>query len=232
VRSYTRNVHVVVIDDQLRMVELVTSYLEENGVTTTGCHDGDSGLAAISAQDPDVVVLDLMMPGLSGTAVCRALRAAGNDVPIIMLTARGEVAERVDGLEAGADDYLVKPFALEELHARIRALGRRRDDARLEACVAVGDVTVDLGARRVWVAEDEVTFARREFDVLATLADPPGVVVSRLRLYEQVWDEVEENLNSNTLEVYISRLRHRLAMSRNVTIATVRGIGYRLDVAR
>jgi DNA-binding response OmpR family regulator len=223
-------VHVVVIDDQPRMVELVTSYLEENDVSTTGCHDGDSGLAAISAHDPDVVVLDLMMPGLSGTAVCRALRAAGNDVPIIMLTARGEVAERVAGLEAGADDYLVKPFALEELYARVRAIARRREEGPPTASITAGDVTVDLGARRVWVGDTEVTFARREFDVLATLAEPPGAVVSRLRLYEEVWDEVEENLHSNTLEVYISRLRHRLATSSNVTIATVRGIGYRLDV--
>jgi DNA-binding response OmpR family regulator len=225
-------VHVVVIDDQPRMVELVTSYLEESGITAIGCHDGESGLAAIAEHDPDVVVLDLMMPGLSGTAVCRALRAAGNDVPVIMLTARGEVAERVAGLEAGADDYLVKPFALEELQARIRAIARRRNDGQLTAPIVLGDVTVDLGARRVWVADAEVTFARREFDVLATLADPPGTVVSRLRLYEEVWDEFEENLNSNTLEVYISRLRQRLAASRDVTIATVRGIGYRLDVSR
>ena len=181
----------MVIDDQPRMVELITGYLEEHGLSTTGCHDGDSGLSAITEHDPDVVVLDLMMPGLSGTAVCRALRAAGNDVPIIMLTARGEVAERVAGLEAGADDYLVKPFALEELHARIRAIARRRDDAPPVARIAVGDVTIDLGARRVWVGEDEVTFARREFDVLAALADPPDTVVSRLRLYEEVWEEVE-----------------------------------------
>lgn len=222
----------MVIDDQPRMVELVTGYLEENGVRAIGCHDGDSGLSAITEHEPDVVVLDLMMPGLSGTAVCRALRAAGNDVPIIMLTARGEVAERVAGLEAGADDYLVKPFALEELHARIRAIARRRDDASSSACISVGDVTVDLGARRVWVADTEVTFARREFDLLAALADPPGDVVPRLRLYEEVWDEVEENVHSNTLEVYIARLRNRLATSQSVSIATVRGIGYRLDVIR
>ena len=220
----------MVIDDQPRMVELVTSYLEENGVVATGCHDGDSGLAAIIEHDPDAVVLDLMMPGLSGTAVCRTLRAAGNDVPIIMLTARGEVRERVAGLEAGADDYLVKPFALEELHARIRAIARRRDDAPTAARIELGDVVVDLGARRVWVADEEVTLTRKEFDVLTTLADPVGAVVSRLRLYDEVWDGVEEDLRSNTLEVAVSRLRQRLARSRAVVITTVRGIGYRLDV--
>jgi DNA-binding response OmpR family regulator len=225
-------VHVVVIDDQPRMVELVTGYLEDHGVTSTGCHDGDSGLAAITREDPDAVVLDLMMPGLGGTAVCRALRSAGNDVPIIMLTARGEVSERVAGLEAGADDYLVKPFALEELYARIRAIARRRDEASPAASVSVGDVTIDLGARRVWVAGTESSFTRRELDLLAALAESAGTVVSRLRLYEVVWDEVEENLNSNTLEVYISRLRHHLASSQDVTITTLRGIGYRLDVSR
>jgi len=213
------------------MVELVTGFLEENGVSAIGRHDGDSGLAAIVEHDPDVVVLDLMMPGLSGTAVCRALRAAGNDVPIIMLTARGEVSERVAGLEAGADDYLVKPFALEELHARIRALARRRDPAPTTARIELGDVAIDLGARRVWVGDEEAAVRRREFDVLAVLADPPGAVVSRLRLYEEVWDGVEEDLHSNTLEVVMSRLRQRLAASRQVTITTMRGIGYRLDVS-
>jgi DNA-binding response OmpR family regulator len=220
----------VVIDDQARMVELVTGYLEDNGISTTGCHDGDSGLSAIIEHDPDVVVLDLMMPGLSGTAVCRTLRAAGNDVPIIILTARGEVSERVAGLEAGADDYLVKPFALEELHARIRSIARRLDESITTARVEVGDVVIDVGSRRVWAGDNEMALARREFDVLSTLADPPGAVVSRLRLYEEVWDGVEEDLHSNTLEVYISRLRHRLAASKSVTVTTMRGIGYRLDV--
>jgi DNA-binding response OmpR family regulator len=224
-------VQVVVIDDQPRMVELVTGFLEENGVSATGCHDGDSGLEAIIERDPDVVVLDLMMPGLSGTAVCRALRAAGNDVPIIMLTARGEVRERVAGLEAGADDYLVKPFALEELHARIRALARRRQELPTAALLELGDLTIDFGARRVWIGDEEVAVRRREFDVLAVLADPPGAVVSRLRLYEEVWDGVEEDLHSNTLEVIVSRLRHRLEGSRHVRITTMRGIGYRLDVS-
>src|SRR3954452_20302553 len=223
------SVRVVVIEDQTRMLQLVTRYLEEKGVSTTGCADGDTGLDAVIDTDPDVVVLDLMLPGLSGLAVCRALRAAGNDVPVIMLTARGEVSERVAGLEAGADDYLVKPFALEELHARIRAIARRRDESPTAARLELGDLVVDFGARRAWVADEEVVLARREFDVLATLADPPGAVVSRLRLYDEVWDGVEEDLRSNTLEVYISRLRQRLAASRTVVITTVRGIGYRLD---
>ncbi|MFN8195302.1 MAG: response regulator transcription factor [Nocardioidaceae bacterium] len=222
--------HVVVIEDQERMLELVTSYLGEVGVDTTACADGESGLMAVADANPDVVVLDLMLPGISGTGVCKALRAAGNDVPIIMLTARGEVGERVAGLEAGADDYLVKPFALEELHARIRAVARRREEPTDR--FSLGDVMIDLAARRVWVADREVSLARREFDVLSTLADRAGWVVSRQRLYDAVWDGADEDLRSNSLEVYISRVRHHLAGSSSVTITTLRGVGYRLDVRR
>lgn len=222
-------VRVVVIDDQVRMVELVTSYLSEKGVDASGYHDGESGLAAIQAMSPDAVVLDLMLPMMSGTGVCKALRAAGNDVPILMLTARGEVSERVAGLEAGADDYLVKPFALEELYARLKAIARRREptDPRLVA----GDVVVDPDTRRVLVGGVEVAFARREFDLLAVLMDPPGRVVSRQRLYDEVWDG-EADLRSNALEVYVSRVRQHLGSSADVSITTMRGIGYRLDVRR
>jgi DNA-binding response OmpR family regulator len=220
-------VHVVVVDDHPRMVELVTGFLTEKGARATGCLDGESGLEAIANSDPDAVVLDLMLPGMSGTGVCRALRAAGNDVPVIMLTARGEVRERVAGLESGADDYLVKPFALEELYARLQAIVRRRGE--VTSRLSAGDVVVDLDTRRVTVAGDEVNLARREFAVLSTLLDPPGRVVSRSRLYDEVWDS-EIDLRSNAIEVHVSRVRAHLKPSANVSISTVRGIGYRLDV--
>lgn len=211
------------------MVELVTSFLTEAGMTATGCYDGESGLETIAREEPDAVVLDLMLPLMSGTSVCKALRAAGNDVPVIMLTARGEVRERVAGLEAGADDYLVKPFALEELHARLRAISRRREvnDTRHVA----GDVSLDPDTRRVVVAGREVELARREFAVLETLMDPPGRAVSRGRLVDEVW-QGEVDLRSNALEVHISRVRQQLAGSDIVSITTLRGIGYRLDVAK
>ena len=211
------------------MVELVTSYLSEKGIHATGYFDGESGLAAIVAENPDAVVLDLMLPMMSGTGVCKALRAAGNDVPILMLTARGEVSERVAGLEAGADDYLVKPFALDELYARLRAIARRREPA--DNRLVAGDVVVDVDTRRVLVAGIEVAFARREFDVLTALMDPPGRVVSRQRLYEEIWDG-DTDVRSNALEVYVSRVRHHLESSATTSITTMRGIGYRLDVGR
>jgi len=218
--------HVVVVDDEPRMVELITGYLGENDVEATGAHDGTSGLFAARQADVDAVVLDLMLPGMSGTEVCQQLRREGNDVPILMLTARGAVAERVAGLEAGADDYLVKPFALEELHARLRAIRRRREpeDDRL----IVGDVVLDEGDRRVWVAEEEVQLSRREFDMLVSLMTSRGRVVTRARLYDDVWD-FEVDISSNAMDVHMSRLRRALAGSASVSIQTLRGVGYRLE---
>jgi DNA-binding response OmpR family regulator len=219
--------HVVVVDDEPRMVELITGYLIENDVRVTGAHDGTSALFAARQADVDAVVLDLMLPGMSGTEVCRQLRREGNDVPILMLTARGTVAERVAGLEAGADDYLVKPFALEELHARLRAIQRRREpeDERL----VVGDVVLDEGDRRVWVADEEVDLSRREFDMLRSMMSSRGRVVSRARLYDDVWD-FEVDISSNAMDVHMSRLRRALASSRRVSIRTLRGVGYRLEI--
>jgi DNA-binding response OmpR family regulator len=219
--------HVVVVDDEPRMVELVTGYLTENGVRVTGVHDGSSALDAARGPDVDAVVLDLMLPGISGIQVCEQLRREGNDVPILMLTARGAVSERVAGLEAGADDYLVKPFALEELLARVRAIRRRRQVE--EQRLVVGDVVLDEDQRRVWVADSEVILSRREFDMLGSLLARPGRVVSRARLYDDVWHD-EVDIASNTLDVHVSRVRRALAGSSRVGIRTLRGVGYRLEL--
>jgi DNA-binding response OmpR family regulator len=225
--TYADRMRVVVVDDEHRMVELIASYLEDQRVSTVGCFDGPSGLAAARGLDVDAVVLDLMLPGLSGIEVCKQLRREGNDVPILMLTARGAVPERVAGLEAGADDYLVKPFALEELHARLRAI-RRRLDPDTDHRLVVGDITLDPLEQRVWVAETEVSLSRREFAMLTSLMESRGHVVSRARLYDDVWDG-EVDINSNALDVHMSRLRNQLAPSDLVTIRTLRGVGYRLE---
>jgi len=225
--AYPDHVHVVVVDDEKRMVQLVTSYLEECGATTTGCYDGTSALDAARGLDVDAVVLDLMLPGMSGTEVCRALRREGNDVPILMLTARGAVSERVSGLEAGADDYLVKPFALEELLARLRAISRRRESS--DHRLSYGDVVLDPLELRVWVAGDEVTLARREFAMLQSLMENAGRVVTRARLFDDVWD-AEVDIRSNSIEVHMSRLRARLDPSKEVVVTTMRGVGYRMEI--
>jgi DNA-binding response OmpR family regulator len=223
--------HVLVVDDEERLVTLVRDYLGALGATTEGCHDGLSALEAARRPDVDAVVLDLMLPVRNGLEVCRTLRAEGNDVPVLMLTARGTVPERVSGLEAGADDYLVKPFALEELAARVKALLRRREPASPhEDVLRAGDVRVDVGARRTWVGDDEVTLSRREFDLLRALLERAGRAVTRDRLFDEVWaDEVD--INSNALDVHVSRVRARIAASRSVRIATLRGVGYRLEAS-
>jgi DNA-binding response OmpR family regulator len=223
--TYADAMHVLVVDDEPRMVELVSTYLGEHDLRVTGAPDGPGGLAAARRPDVDAVVLDLMLPGMSGIDVCKQLRSEGNDVPIVMLTARGAVSERVAGLEAGADDYLVKPFALEELLARLRAIGRRRgpDDG-----LVVGDVVLDEGARRVWVAGEEVSLSRREFDMLLSLMASRGRVVTRARLYDDVWND-EVDTSSNVIDVHMSRVRRALSGSASVTVHTLRGVGYRLD---
>ena len=222
--------HVLVIDDEERLVRVVCEYLEAAGNRTTACLDGASGLEAARAPYVDAVVLDLMLPGLPGVEVCRALRAEGHDVPILMLTAKGTVAERVAGLEAGADDYLVKPFALEELGARLHAMTRRRSPEETGDRLAVGDVVLDLGSRRVWIGTTECTLARREFAMLRALMERAGRVVTRAVLFDEVWDD-EVDVNSNALEVHMSRLRAHLSGSTSARIVTLRGIGYRMELA-
>jgi DNA-binding response OmpR family regulator len=219
-------VHVVVVDDEVRLVELICSYLEEVGFTTTGCHDGLEALAAAHELQADVMVLDLMMPAMNGLEVTRTLRRQGVDLPILMLTARGAVAERVTGLETGADDYLVKPFAMEELAARVKVLGRRLEQSG--ARIGLGDVVLDPSELRVWVGQAEIDVPRREFAMLEELMRNPGRVISRQRLFDVVW-EGEVDIRSNALEVHISRLRSRMGFADGVVITTVRGRGYRIE---
>ncbi|MEV5009102.1 response regulator transcription factor [Streptomyces sp. NPDC093064] len=219
--------HFLVVDDETRLVELVVRYLQESGHSAEGRHDGPSGLEA--ARDPrvDAVVLDVMLPGTDGVEVCRTLRSEGIDVPVILLTARGAVSERVAGLDAGADDYVVKPFALEELHARLRAISRRRTDS--EGRLEVGDLVLDPERRRAWRASTELELSQREFAILHVLMRNAGKVVSRLRLLDEVWDG-ETDLRSNAIDVHVSKVRAKIdrAFGR-ASITTLRGEGYRLE---
>lgn len=218
---------VIVVDDERRLVELIVSYLAESGIEAVGFHDGRAGLEAARGTDVDAVVLDLMLPGIGGIEVCKRLRHEGNTVPVLMLTARGSVGERVAGLEAGADDYLVKPFALEELTARLRVFQRRSEVP--EDRLIVGDLILDPLARRVWHRDVEFDLSRREFDILETLMVNGGHVVSRDYILEDVW-RGETDIQSNTIEVHISRLRNHLGRQfGDVKITTVRGVGYRLE---
>ena len=207
------------------------SYLEETGHVATGYFDGASGLKAARDPDVDAVVLDLMLPRLGGLEVCRALRKERQDVLIIILTARGAVTERVAGLDAGADDYLVKPFALEELSARLRAIGRRADpvDQDIDPRLVVGDLILNTEEQRAWRGETELDLSRREFAVLQALMENPGRVVSRAYILDGVW-EGEVDIRSNAIDVHISKLRSRIDKPFGTSsITTLRGIGYRLE---
>lgn len=219
--------HILVVDDEVRLAGLMAEYLIGAGFSAEVAHDGISALDRIRGGSVDAVVLDRMLPGLSGEAICRAVRADGNDVRILMLTARGTVPERVEGLEAGADDYVVKPFAMAELVARLHALLRRAEPATNDRLI-LGDVVLDLAARRLWVAGAEVATSRREFTMLSALMERAGRVVPRQVFFEEVWDDGAD-VQSNALDVYVSRLRVRLARSERVSVTTLRGVGYRID---
>ncbi|MFE5036412.1 response regulator transcription factor [Streptomyces sp. NPDC056683] len=217
--------HCLVVDDETRLTDLVVRYLTESGHTAVGRYDGPSGLVA--ARDPrvDAVLLDVMLPGMDGVEVCRTLRGEGIDVPVVLLTARGAISERVAGLDAGADDYVVKPFAMEEL----RAISRRRPEP--SGRLTVGDLVLDPEQQRAWRADTELELSRREFDVLRVLMENAGCVVTRLQLLDEVWDG-ETDLRSNAIDVHVSKVRGKVdrAFGRT-TITTLRGRGYRLETA-
>ncbi|GGM62012.1 DNA-binding response regulator [Longimycelium tulufanense] len=218
---------VLVVDDEPAVRDAVGLALESEGYTVRTTTDGARALTEVAAWRPDVVVLDVLMPYLDGLTACRQLRAIGDRTPILVLTARDTVADRVDGLDAGADDYLVKPFDLDEMLARVRALLRRAYPAD-PAVLTHGDLTLDTVARQGWRRGRAVSFSRTEFALLEVLLRNAGQVVPRQTLIERVWGP-DFGPGSNSLEVYIRYLRRKLeANGEERLIHTVRGVGYRL----
>jgi two-component system OmpR family response regulator len=194
-------------------------------------HDGRAayGRALPDGLSYDVLLLDWMLPELDGVSVCRRLRTVGLTTPVLMLTARGDVRDRITGLDAGADDYLPKPFELDELLARLRAL-RRRSTYDEPAVVEAGDLVVDAGSRRVRRGDHEVELTTREFDILHLLVANAGRVVSRYTILDEVWDG-ETDLRSNVIDVYLGSIRAKIDKPfGTTTITTVRGAGYRVEV--
>jgi two-component system, OmpR family, response regulator MprA len=218
---------VLVVDDDPAVRESLRRSLAFNGYQVDLASDGEHALRAISASRPDAVVLDVMMPRLDGLATCRALRAAGDDIPILMLTARDEVSDRVAGLDAGADDYLPKPFALEELLARLRALLRRTSPAgKPAAALSLADLTLDPVTRDVLRGDRVVRLTRTEFALLELLMRHPRQVLTRERILEEVWG-YDFPTTANSLEVYVGYLRRKTeAEGEPRLIHTVRGVGY------
>jgi two-component system, OmpR family, response regulator MprA len=221
---------IVLVDDEPALLRSVARSLRFEGYTVTTADDGPAALEAIAASRPDAVVLDLMLPTLGGLEVCRRLRAAGETVPVLMLTARDAVTARVAGLDAGADDYLGKPFAYEELLARLRALLRRTTSVSSQTPLSYGPLVVEPSAWRATANGDDLTLTRREFLLLEVLARHAGQVLTRRALYDHVWDgDLDES--SNSLEVHVGYLRRKLAAAgADGLIHTVRGVGYTLRV--
>jgi two-component system, OmpR family, response regulator len=219
-------VRVLVIEDDERLADVLERGLADAGHAPAVRRTGPDGLAAAMDDDAfDAIVLDWMLPGLDGPAVCRALRAAGIATPVLMLTARSSVPYRINGLDAGADDYLTKPFSLEELLARLRVFARRAGDG---ARLVVGDLAIDRERRAVTRGDEPIDLTVREFDLLVTLAERAGRVVTRVSILDGAWED-ETDLRSNAIDVHIGRLRAKVdkPFGRN-SIQTVRGIGFRL----
>jgi two-component system, OmpR family, response regulator len=220
-------VRVLIVEDEPRMASLVSRGLTGEGLAADVAATGEDALWMAQAADYDAIVLDVMLPGLDGFATCRRLRDAGVWAPVLMLTARDSVEDRVTGLDTGADDYLVKPFAFAELLARLRAL-IRRGDAERPTVLDVGDLHLDPATRRVRRGSTEVSLSAKEFALLETFMRRPGEVLSRLYLLEHAWDFAYEN-RSNIVDVYILRLRSKIDAPFGLSsLETVRGVGYRL----
>jgi two-component system OmpR family response regulator len=214
---------VLVVEDEPKMAGLLRRGLVGEGHAADIASQGEDAVWMADAHKYDVVVLDVMLPGISGIETCRRLRNAGVWTPVLMLTARDSVDDRVGGLDAGADDYLTKPFSLAELLARLRALVRRGDVERPTELI-VGELRLDPGSRRVWRGESEVQLSPKEFALLETFMRRPGQVLSRLQLLEHAWDFAYEH-RSNVVDVYVRYLRQKLGRD---LLETVRGAGYRL----
>jgi two-component system, OmpR family, response regulator MprA len=224
---------VLVADDDRAIRESLARALELEGYEVTLVPDGAAALAAVHASRPDVAVLDVMMPNIDGLTVCRVLRAEKDRLPILMLTARTETSDRVAGLDAGADDYLAKPFDLDELLARLRALLRRSrtDDDDQPTSLRVADLRIDPGSRRAWRADTELELSKTEFDLLELLVRNAGLVLDHSTIYERIWN-YDFGPDSKNLAVYISYLRRKIdAGDLPKLIHTVRGVGYTVRAA-
>ena len=218
---------VLIVEDELKMAGLIRRGLLEEGYAADVARSGEDAVWLAEAHQYDAIVLDVILPGLNGFETCRRLRTAGVWSPVLMLTARDAVEDRVEGLDAGADDYLTKPFSFAELLARLRSLARRGAVER-PVELQIEDLRLDPSSRRVWRGNVEISLSPKEFALLETFMRRPGEVLSRLQLLEHAWDFAYEN-RSNVIDVYVRYLREKVDRPfRRKSIETVRGVGYRL----
>jgi two-component system OmpR family response regulator len=218
---------VLIVEDNTRMASAIRRGLQADGIVADVATRGEDAVWMAGSTEFDAVVLDVMLPGIDGFETCRRLREEGVWAPVIMLTAKDDVEDRIEGLDRGADDYLVKPFSLAELLARLRALARRGPIER-PSVLEVGDLRMDPATRQVWRGDEEITLSAKEFTLLETFMRRPGEVLSQFQLLEHAWDYDYEN-RSNVVEVYVRYLREKIDRPFGVkSLETVRGAGYRL----
>jgi DNA-binding response OmpR family regulator len=221
---------ICVVDDERRIIDFVRIYLEKESFTVISYIDGLTALEGIRSTEPELVVLDVMLPGMDGFEICRTLRAEKNNVPIIMLTARDEEIDKIIGLELGADDYLTKPFNPRELIARIKAVLRRNklSSRSSQSVLQAGDITIDNDRREVTINGEPIVLRTQEFELLRVMAEEEGRVFSREQLLHQAWGYSFAG-QTRTVDVHIAQLRKKLALS-TARIETITGFGYKLMV--
>ncbi len=217
---------ILVVDDEANIVELTRLYLTNAGYDVLAAHDGQEALRIARTEKPDLLILDLMLPVLDGFEVCRRLRQDGQDIPIIMLTARDDDVDKIVGLELGADDYVTKPFNPRELVARAGAVLRRSERKSTRSALRLGDVTLDVTSRVARVSDEPITLRLKEFDLLAALLENVNIALTREQLLEMVWG-YDFYGDTRTVDVHIARLRDKIKGS-TLGIETVWGIGYKL----
>jgi two-component system, OmpR family, response regulator len=222
-----RAMRVLVVEDDVKMGSLIRRGLRADGMAADVATTGEDALWMAAATEYDAIVLDVMLPGLDGLAVCARLREQDVWAPVLLLTARDAIEDRVRGLDTGADDYLTKPFSFDELFARLRALVRR-GPIEHAAVLQVGDLCLDPAAKRVWRGETEISLSAKEHALLETFMRRPGQVLDRFQLLEHAWDDGYEN-RSNIVDVYVRHLRDKVDRPFGVdSLETVRGVGYRM----
>jgi two-component system, OmpR family, response regulator len=219
--------NVLVVEDEVKMAALIRRGLKEEGLTVDVAGTGEDGLGMARSSTYDAIVLDVILPGIDGFETCRQLRVEGIWAPVLMLTARGALEDRISGLDGGADDYLTKPFSFAELLARLRALVRR-GQAERPSIIEVGELRLDPATHQVWRGEAEIDLSAKEFVLLETFMRSPGHVLTRTHLLDQAWEYDFEH-RSNVIEVYVRYLRRKIDAPFGVkSIETIRGAGYRL----
>ncbi len=219
---------ILIVDDEQSILDLVTAYLDKDGFDYRTAKDGAAGLKAVRSYKPDIVVLDIMLPGKDGLEILAELRRE-SDAYVIMLTAKSEETDKIIGLSVGADDYITKPFSPRELIARIKAAWRRMREGSMRSelsSLAFRHLRMDRGARQVWIEDEEVELTAIEFDVLCVLAENPGIVLSREKILEKVWG-YDYYGELRVVDVHVGHIRQKLG-DENI-IATVRGVGYRFE---